>query len=225
MVHLNNKLRERIADMNNRFVIVLAACAVLFFGLLVFNKKEAGAPTANVTTTNHLDGKGTAGVTLVEYADFECPGCARFYPVIKQVKEKYGDTITFQYRNFPLTQIHKSAMAAHRAAEAADKQGKFWEMHDMLFERRDSWINAPDLGSVFESFAGELGLNAEQFKKDSASSAVNDFIQADIKAGQALRITSTPTFILDGTKLEDARDTLEYFSEKIDAAIAAKKQQ
>ena len=212
--------------MNNRFVLVLAACVVVFFGLLVFNKKDAGAPTANVQPTNHVEGKGTTGVTLVEYGDFECPGCGRFYPIVKQVKEKYGDQITFQFRNFPLTQIHKNAMAAHRAAEAAEKQGKFWEMHDMLYQNQSSWAGSvtSNPNPIFEGYAQQLGLDIDKFKSDSASSAVNDIIQADIRAGQDLRITSTPTFILDGTKLEDARDTLEYFTAKIDAAIAAKKQ-
>lgn len=214
--------------MGNRFVLVLAACVVLFFGLLIFNKKETNAPAANVTTTNHT--QGTGSVTLVEYGDFECPGCARFYPILKQVKEKYGDKITFQYRHFPLTQIHQNAMAAHRAAEAAHKQGKFFEMHDILFEGRNSWIaqsgaSTAQAITVFESYAQQLGLNMEQFKQDVNSSVVNDIIQADIKAGQDLKITSTPTFVLDGTKLEDARDTIEYFTEKIDAALAAKNQQ
>lgn len=211
--------------MKNRFVLVLVACAVLFFGLLVFNKKEAGAPSTSVSASSHTQGKGTSGVTLIEYGDFQCPFCGTFYPVLKQVKEKYGDKITFQFRNFPLTQIHKNAMAAHRAAEAAEKQGKFFAMHDLLYEGQKSWSDSPNASAIFESYAKELGLNIEQFKTDSASSAVNDIIQADIRAGQALRATSTPTFILDGTKLEDARDTLEYFSAKIDAAIAAKKQQ
>lgn len=212
----------------NRFVLILAAGAVLFFGLLFINKKETNAPATNVTTSNHTQGNGP--VTLIEYGDFECPGCARYHPVLKQVKAKYGDKITFQFRNFPLTQLHQNAMAAHRAAEAADKQGKFWEMHDLLFESRDTWIASNGFSTAqaittFEGFASQLGLNVDQFKQDAASSSINDIIQADIKAGQDLRIASTPSFVLDGTKLEDSRDTLEYFSEKIDGALKAKNQQ
>jgi protein-disulfide isomerase len=201
--------------MGNRFVIILVAGALLFFGLLFFNKKDAGAPSTAVSASNHL--KGSGSVVLVEYGDFECPGCARFEPIIRQVIEKYGDKITFQFRNFPLTQIHQNAMAAHRASEAADKQGKYWEMHDVLFDNRTSWIAEAGVStsqavSIFEGYAQQLGLDVEKFKQDVSSSAVNDVIQADIKAGQDLRVTSTPTFFLDGTKLEDARDTLEYFS-------------
>jgi protein-disulfide isomerase len=211
--------------MGNRFVLVLAACAVLFFGLLVFNKKDAPAPNTNVSATSHT--QGTGPVTLVEYGDFECPGCGRFYPVLQQVKQKYGDKITFQFRNFPLTQIHPNAMIAHRAAEAADKQGKFWELHDLLYENQSAWvaqagISQSSASSIIEGFARQIGLNIEQFNTDRASSTVNDSIQADIRAGQGLRVDSTPTFFLDGTKMGDARDTLEYFSEKIDAALKAK---
>lgn len=212
--------------MGNRFMLILAACAVLFVGLLVFNKKETNAPSnGNVTATNHTQGSGS--VNLTEYGDFECPGCGRFYPVLKQVKEKYGDKITFQFRNFPLISIHPNAMIAHRAAEAADKQGKFWEMHDLLFENQQSWVaqagvSQSSASSIIEGFARQLGLNMDQFNADRASSAINDIIQADIRAGQELRVDSTPTFFLDGTKLDDTRDTLEYFSEKIDAALKAK---
>jgi protein-disulfide isomerase len=214
--------------MGNRFVLVLAACAVLFFGLLVFNKKDAPSTNTSISATSHTQGNGP--VTLVEYGDFECPGCGRFHPVLKQVKEKYGDKITFQFRNFPLTQIHQNAMIAHRAAEAADKQGKFWEMHDFLYENQSSWVaqagaTQSSASSIIEAFARQLNLNMDQFNSDRASSTVNDAIQADIRAGQDLRVDSTPTFFLDGTKLENARDTLEYFSEKIDAALAAKNPQ
>lgn len=212
--------------MGNRFVLVLAACVVLFFGLLIFNKKETNAPANNVAATNHT--QGTGAVRLIEYGDFECRGCYAYYPILKQVKEKYGDKITFQYRNFPLVQKHKYAMIAHRAAEAADKQGKFWEMHDLLFESQPQWeaaSNPSDPTPTFEAFATQLGLNIEQFKTDMASSAVNDLIQADIRAGQELRFSSTPSFVLDGTSLVDPRNTVEYFSEKIDAALAAKNQQ
>lgn len=212
--------------MGNRFGFIIAACVILFLGLLVFNKKETNAPAANASATNHT--QGTGAVRLIEYGDFECSGCYAYHPILKQVKEKYGDKITFQFRNFPLTQIHKYAMIAHRAAEASDKQGKFWEMHDLLYESQPQWganSGAPDPTKTFEGFATQLGLNIDQYRTDMASSAVNDLIQADIRAGQELRFTSTPSFVLDGTSLVDPRNTLEYFSEKIDAALKTKNQQ
>lgn len=210
--------------MGNRFIIILVACAVLFFGLLIFNKKDSGTTTnQNVSPTNHT--QGTGSVNLTEYGDFECPGCARFYPVLKQIKEKYGDKITFQYRNFPLLSIHPNAMIAHRAAEAADKQGKFWEMHDILFENQNMWsaqagVSQVNASSIIEGYAKQIGLNMDQFNADRNSSEINDIIQADIQVGKDLRLSSTPSFVINGTKLDDARDTVEYFSEKIDAELA-----
>lgn len=212
--------------MGNRFVLILAACAVLFVGLLVFNKKEdAGAPSSEVTATNHTQGEGTADVTLVEYGDFECVVCYRFYPVLKQVKEKYGDKITFQFRHFPIVNSHPNAMAAHRAAEAAGKQGKFWEMHDLLYENWQSWEArvTKNPTPLFESYAQSIGLDMEKYKTDVASSEINSIINKDMAEASKLNVDGTPTFFLNGEKLTDARDNLDYFSEKIDAAIADSK--
>lgn len=211
----------------NRFFLILGACVVLFLGLLMLNKKDSPSTSSNTSVSASQHTKGTGSVTLVEYGDFECPGCARFEPIVQQVIEKYGDKVTFQFRNFPLTQIHQNAMAAHRAAEAANKQGKFWEMHDLLFADRNTWIAQSGVSTsqavtIFEGYAQQLGLNVEQYKKDVASAEVNDIIQADIKAGQDLRVSSTPTFFINGTKLDDAQDTIEYFSDKIDAALKEK---
>ncbi len=211
--------------MGNRFFIILAAFAILFVGLLFFNKKDTNAPATNASATNHTQGNGA--VTLIEYGDFECPYCGTFYPVLKQVKEKYGDKITFQFRHFPIISAHPNAMIAHRAAEAAGKQGKFFEMHDLLYENQMRWsaqagTSQTAATSIVESYAEQLGLNIEQFKTDAASSAINDLIQADVKAGQELRVTGTPTFFIGDKKIDSPRDNLEFFSEQIDAALAAK---
>lgn len=211
--------------MGNRFFLVLAACVLVFVGLLVFNKNETNAPAANVSATNHTQGSGT--VTLVEYGDFECVFCGTFYPVVKEVKEKYGDKITFQFRHFPIISAHPNAMIAHRAAEAAAKQGKFFEMHDLLYENQPRWsassgVSQGTASNIIDGFAEQIGLNMEQYKADAASSAINDLIQADIKAGQDARVSATPTFFIDGKKLDSPRDNLDYFSEQIDAALAAK---
>jgi protein-disulfide isomerase len=213
--------------MSKQFVLILAALVVLFGGILFFTKRDAGAPNGENgnggTTTNHTLGEGTSGVTLVEYADFECPACYRFYPVLKELKEKYQDQITFQYKHFPLTEIHQSALLAARASEAAANQGKFWEMHDLLFQNQPIWSQQPNQAEgVFRGYAEQLGLNMEQYDTDLKSSETNRIIQADRNEARRNGYNSTPTFILDGQQLTDVRDTVEYFSEKIDAAIAEK---
>jgi protein-disulfide isomerase len=215
--------------MSKRFLIIMAALVLLFVGFIVFskNKDDSGSSSSGGTSegSNYVLGAGTDSVTLVEYGDFQCPACRSYYPVIKQVKEKYGDRIKFQFRHFPLVQIHQNAMVAHRAAEAAGRQDKFWEMHNMLYERQQSWESSKNPTTIMEDYAAELGLNIDQFKTDFASASVNDTIQADIKAGQALGASSTPSFVINGKKIDPLPTDVAGFSKLIDEAIAAQKQQ
>ncbi|HSX27610.1 MAG TPA: thioredoxin domain-containing protein [Patescibacteria group bacterium] len=215
--------------MTKRFALIIAIFILGFAGFLIFVKKDAKAPSNNsvVKPTSHTFGQGKTGVTLVEYGDFQCPACYSFEPVILQVRSKYQEQITFQFRNFPLFQIHKNALVAARAAEAASLQGKFWEMHDKLYENQDptgktGWVVASDPASFFVTFAGQLGLDTSKFSADLKSSYTNDLVQADLSEGQKLSLSSTPSFILDGNKLEDPRNTIEWFSGVIDDAIKAK---
>lgn len=214
--------------MSKRFVIILVAVAAVLLGVFYFRDDKAGAPTgnggqdSNTKLSNHTWGQGKKGVTFIEYGDFQCPACAGYYPIVKEIKTKYNEDITFQFRHFPLDQIHPNARAAHRAAEAAAMQNKFWEMHDMLYERQQLWQSASNPSRIFEDYASELSLNIEQFKKDVASATVNSIINADVKAGQAIGATATPTFVLDGKKIEENPRDIEGFSKLIDEAIAAR---
>jgi protein-disulfide isomerase len=215
--------------MDKRFIVILVSIIVIFGGIFFYTRSKNtsnGGSNSSVqgTVSNHVQGTGTTGVTLVEYGDFQCPACGQYYPLLKQVQQKYGDKIVFQFRNFPLVQIHQNAMAASRAAEAAGKQGKYWEMHDALYEQQSSWTSSSSPTAIFEAYAAQLGLNAAQFKTDMESDAVLGTINADIKAGQAYKITGTPTFILDGKKIEESPRDLAGFEKLINDAIASKKQ-
>lgn len=226
--------------MDKRFWAVLGAIIIIFVGIIVIQNRKASAPdgssgSGSSGVTNHVEGKNSKGITLVEYGDYECPVCYLYYSVVKQVAEKYNDQIQFQFRNFPLQQMHPNAFAGARAAEAAALQNKFWEMHDQLYENQDpngatGWVSSKDpLNQYFAGFAKTLGLNVDQFKKDYASSKVNDAINADAAEGNKLGITGTPTFFLDGkeVKLQDLVDgnqpSVDKFSKVIDQAIADKK--
>lgn len=217
-------LGEKYFIMSNRFVVILIACVAIFLGLVFFAKRDAGAPSdsGTATVTNHVSGAGTTGVTLVEYGDFQCPACGGYYPIVKQVKEKYGDQITFQFRHFPIVGIHPNAMSAHRAAEAASRQDKFWEMHDLIYERQSIWTSSKNPGSIFKDYAEELSLNMEQYNNDLLKAEIGDIIQADVQAGKDLNVTSTPSFFLEGKLLENPPRDLEGFSTIIDEAIEAK---
>lgn len=212
--------------MNKRFVLVLTVLVLGFFGFLFFTKKDSKTNDSQSSgqLSEHTVGEGKTGVVLVEYGDFECPACYRFFPVLQQVKEKYKEEITFQFRHYPLVEIHQNALLSARAAEAASIQGKFWEMHDLLYQNQSQWSKMTDPTPAFEAFASQLKLDVEKFKVDLKSEAVNDIIQADLAHAKGLGLSSTPSFILDGQVLEDPRDTLEYFSEQIDKAIADKQQ-
>ncbi len=211
--------------MSNRFFVILLTIIVLFFGIFFVTKNKDGSSGSNggVQPTNHVIGKGQKQITLVEYGDYQCPFCGQYYPILKQVQQKYDKEIFFQFRNFPLTQVHHNAFVGARAAEAADKQGKFWPMHDLLYENQQAWSAASDPNSFFISYANQLGLDVEKFKTDMASSEVNDVINADIEAGQKLSVNSTPTFFLNDQKLDPSPQSVQEFSKLIDAAIAAQK--
>lgn len=172
--------------------------------------------------SNNFYGQEEGVLTLTEYGDFQCPACGGFYPIVKEVKEQFKDQIRFEFKHFPLVQIHPNAMPAHRAAQAAANQGKFWEMHDMLYEQQQSWTDSSNPASVFEQYARDIGLDMDQYLSEVNTSEVLGVINADIDAGKSLGANSTPTFTIDGEVVEDLSpiSTVEGFSafiqEKID---------
>jgi len=193
-----------------RWIIFGLICLLALAGIVVFNKKDSvdvssTDPASVITGENgdHVYGKTDAKVILFEYGDFQCPGCGGAFAKIKTIKETYKDKIAFVFRNFPLTSIHPNALAAATAAEAASLQGKFWEMHDKLYESQDSWsaISAAERTNVFVQYATSLGLNAEQFKTDMSSKTVSDKIARDRALAGKLDVSSTPTLYVNDEKL------------------------
>lgn len=174
-----------------------------------------------VSSSDHNMGPANAPATLVEYSDYQCPACGLFYPLIKQVlaDPQLQNKVKFVYRNFPLPQ-HSNARLAAQAAEAAALQGKFWQMHDMLFENQIKWSDMSSAGArgVFVGYAQSLGLNMNKFNSDIDSSAVKDKIQADVDGGNQAGINATPTFFING-KLMPQPNSYEQFRQFIvDAA-------
>lgn len=208
--------------MSKQFWGVILAIVVVFGGLYAFagsksDSKDSSSGTASAS--QHIKGNPDASVTLVEYGDFQCPYCGQYYPTVEQVMEKYKDKVKFQFRNYPLTSIHQNAFAASRAAEAAAIQGKFWEMYSLLYQNQTAWSSASSPNSFFESYAKQIGLKADQFKTDSGSSKVNDIINADLAAGAKLDITGTPTFYVNGKKVQIGNSVSE-FEKVLDEALA-----
>lgn len=211
--------------MSKQFWAVIIVVILALIGIFTFTgKKSTGTnnpSSASGQPTTHIIGQGTTGVTLVEYGDYQCPACGQYYPVVKAVQAKYGDAIKFQFRNFPLVSSHQNAFAAARAAEAASLQGKFWEMHDALYQSQAQWSSSSSASQIFVQYASQLKLNVAQFRQDYASIKVNDAINADSAAGTKANVQGTPSYYLDGKYVQVA-NTPEAFEKVIDAEIAQK---
>ena len=147
-------------------------------------------------------GPATAPVVIEEFADFECPSCAGFEPVIRQIKTIYGDKVRVVFRHYPLTQIHQKAYDAARAAEAAGMQNKFWEMHDLLYDKQKSWTTSGDHRAEFANYAQQIGLDVERFKTEMLGMVAAQRVDADKKRGDSVRIASTPSAFLNGRPLD-----------------------
>lgn len=207
--------------MTKQFWAIIAIIVVIFGGILALHGNKNGG--SGGTPTNHVEGSTSTGVTLVEYGDYECPYCGEYFTTVKAVAATYNSEIQFQFRNLPLTQIHPNAFAGARAAEAAGLQGKFWQMHDLLYGNQTSWAESSgNVEPTLVTYAQSLGLNATQFKSDFSSQKVDDLINADIaafnKTGQE---EATPTFFLDGKKINPA-NTAASFETLINAEILKK---
>jgi len=157
--------------------------------------------TLPVSARDHVRGSERAAVTLVEYGDYECPHCGRAYPIVKRLQERVGAGLRFVFRNFPLRESHPHAEHAAEAAEAAGAQGKFWEMHDRLFERQFA-LEDRDLAE----YATELGLDARRLEADLAAGRYAGRVREDFRSGVTSGVNGTPTFFINGTRHDGAWD-------------------
>jgi protein-disulfide isomerase len=217
--------------MTKQFWIALGIIAAILVGIVVVTNHNNGTTSGDSgKPTEHLEGNDTKHVTFIEYGDYECPICEEFYPTVKQVVADEFNNITFQFRNLPLTQIHPNAFAGARAAEAASDLGQFWQMHDLLYENQNSWVPSSNPLSFFDTYASQLGLNVSKFNTDYDSAQVNNAVNADLNAfAQTGDQEATPTFILDGTTLNNEKligsngaPSVAAFEAVINAEIAKK---
>lgn len=179
------------------FIGIIGSTALILAGALMwFSRPISEVPLEKLVSKDAwTTGSTNPKAVLVEFSDFECPACGAAQPEVKKVIDKYRDKLKFVYRHFPLEQ-HQNARSAAEAAEAAGNQNKFWEMHDRLF------INQTKLSSsTYETLAKELDLNLETFKQDLASGKSKDKVQRDLADGVSVGVNATPTFFLNGRKL------------------------
>jgi protein-disulfide isomerase len=175
---------------------------------------------------DHIFGKVDSKVTLIEYGDFQCPPCGNIHPGIKAITEQYKDQLRFVFRNFPITTSHPNAKAAAGTAEAAGLQGKYWEMHNKIYESQSAWssLSGTERTDFFAGYAKELGLDMDKYNSDLAgktnSTSVNEKINFDYALGKKAGVDATPTFYLNGVKLgSDALGDETKLKDAIDAEL------
>lgn len=159
------------------------------------------AAATNTAPITHLRGRADAPVLIEEYGDFQCPPCAFFHPILKRLEGEYETELRVAFHHFPLTNMHKNAAEAARAAEAAGLQGKFWQMHDLLFEKQSEWKDAAVARTNFTSYARTLGLDIQKFTQDINSPIVINRVLNDENGGTARGVTGTPTVFLNGREV------------------------
>jgi protein-disulfide isomerase len=217
--------------MNKTKWIIFAVVVMAIFGGIIWVSKsnqkaftgDASKVITEGTISDNVFGKKDSKVVLIEYGDYQCPGCGAMYQPIKELTTKYKDKIAFIFREFPLTNIHQNALAAATAAEAAGRQGKYYEMHDLLYENQDSWKDAPldKREAVFVNYAKMLGLDENKFKTDLSSKDISDKIARDRSAGNKIGAESTPTFVINGQKLDGQENVdIDGITKKLTDAIA-----
>lgn len=214
--------------------IVLVTAGVIIAGALSSksssSSSSAAANTDFVVTTipalTALDwklGNTHATVSLVEYGDFECPACAEYAPLVKQIVQANSTTIIYSFRNFPLSSIHPNATISAQAVEAAGLQGKFWEMHDLLYTKQNDWassVTSEVVSNYFDGYAKSLGLDVNKFNTDINSAQVLGKVKTDVAGGNAAAIDHTPTFFINLKQIQNPTSYKE-FQAAIDAALAA----
>ncbi len=194
--------------------IFIVMIGLIIWGMIAASQKanrdnSSALLVTQISDSDWVKGNATSTVTIVEYSDFQCPACASYYPLIEKVIAENSDRASLVFRNFPLPQ-HKNAKIAAQAAGAAGLQGKFWEMHDRIFATQTDWENSTDAKNIFKGYAEKLGLDMEKYTTDADSKEVSDKIDADLSGGIKAGVNSTPTFYINGKKIESPQSVQEF---------------
>lgn len=214
------------------FMIVVGVALVAFgSGAILYRAKlpqvknipENQSLSAKNNASMHIRGNPDAPVTLEEFGDFQCPPCGQFAAFTEELLKEYNSRLRILFRNFPLS-AHEHAREAALAAEAAGFQGKFWEMHDTLYREQSNWSKAPNTRELFESYAGTLGLDMDEFKKDMDGEKARERVNSDQALGDSLGIKVTPTLFINNHPVEPQQKNPEGIRATINAALNEKSQ-
>ncbi len=210
-------------------VIVLVGAVAVGWVLLRQPSEKATGPTPPPNPAGevkgaeppHMRGNPNAPVLLEEFGDFQCPSCGSYHPELKKIEAEFGDKLKVIFRELPLLPMHEHALMAAQAAEAAGIQGKFWEMHDLLYENQTKWVEQKDLVPVFVDYAKQIGINPDQFMKDLSGETVTQRIFQDGKRAHSFGLKGTPSFFVNGKEAKDEQWKPEGLRQMIRDAIAA----
>jgi protein-disulfide isomerase len=220
------KMSHFLKTTEGKFVGFIALIIIVLFAYYFYaapSSSQANDQTEDIviSDTDHVRGAKDGKVTLVEFGDFQCPACGAYEPIVRQVTADNKDTLKMVFKHFPLMQIHKNALLAAKASEAAAIQGKFWEMHDILYAKQEEWGEALNARDYILTYATTVGLDTTKFTSDLESKAVETKVLAELKEGTHLDIQGTPTFFLNGKKLNPNPAGLAAFNKAVQDAAAA----
>lgn len=177
-------------------IVIVMLIAVGMKGGEVVKPTELTIP---VNPADHSTGSPNPKLTIVEYADYQCPACAAFDPLVKKLMKEYGDRVQLVSRNFPLEQ-HRNAISSAKAVEAAGKQGKFWEMQEKIYAGQLNWAEKEEPSEIFLEYAKDLNLDTTKFSADLKLPEIKERISADLQGGKDSGVNATPSFFLNGMK-------------------------
>jgi protein-disulfide isomerase len=213
------------------FVIVIGVALATFgSGAMLYRAKRPqihnipesqSVPAKGDTQSAHIRGNPDAPVTLEEFADFQCPPCGQFAPFAEELLKEYDSRLRVVFRNYPLAG-HEHAREAALAAEAAGLQGKFWEMHDTLYREQETWSKAPNARELFESYAGTIGLDVDQFKREMDGDKARERVDSDHALADSLGIKVTPTLFINNHPVDQKDKNPEGVRAAINAALEEK---
>ena len=211
-------------------IVVVVALATFGSGAILYRAKRPqvrnlpesqSVPAKGDQQSAHIRGNPDAPVTLEEFGDFQCPPCGQFARFVEELLKEYDPRLRVVFRNFPLPS-HEHAREAALAAEAAGFQGKFWEMHDTLYREQETWSKAPNVRELFESYAGTIGLDVDQFKKDMDGDKARERVDSDHALADSLGIKMTPTLFINNRPVDPKDKNPEGVRTEIKAALEEK---
>jgi len=211
-------------------IVVVVALATFGSGAILYRAKRPqlrnlpenqSVPAKGDQQSAHIRGNPDAPVTLEEFGDFQCPPCGQFAGFVEELLKEYDPRLRVVFRNLPLPN-HEHAREAALAAEAAGFQGKFWEMHDTLYREQETWSKAPNVRELFESYAGTIGLDLDQFKKDMDGDKARERVDSDHALADSLGIKMTPTLFINNRPVDPKDKNPEGVRAEIKAALEEK---